>query len=784
MQWLREWVEYPGTPESLAEQLTIAGLEVDSVELLGAEIENVVAATVETVAPHPQADRLRLCRVFDGSATHEIVCGAPNVSEGLIVPLARIGARLPGGRKIGASKLRGVRSEGMLCSGAELGIDDESDGLLVLEQTTIPGTSIVGLLGLNDAVIDIDLTPNRGDCFSVIGIAREIAARRQLPMKLPAFAPIAAQVGDIFSSHVLNAGACPRLCTRVIVGIDNKRPVPLWLRERLRRCGLRSISPIVDVTNYVMLELGQPLHAYDRASLHERIDVRFAARGESFALLNDRVLEPEEDVLVIADARGPIGLAGIMGGATTGVSESTTDIVFESAFFDPDVIAGRARRYGLHTDASVRFERGVDPENQARAIEHATALLQQIAGGTAGPVFVVEQPSSLPKRSPIVLSHARVDEVLGMEVEAQDVNDMLSALGMQTENTDGGWVVTPPGFRFDITIEEDLIEEVGRMIGYDRVPVIPAVNETHVGTRTESLVAPDVVLDTLVDRGYQEIVTYSFIDPELAELVSPGAGQLPLVNPISSDLAVMRRSLFPGLLATAKRNLANQIENFRLFEYGPQFAETGEQTNILAGIAVGQALPDSWDGDARGVDFFDVKRDIEVLLSLGRGPDSFRFEPGSHPALRPGQTAKLVKAGATVGWLGVLHPGIQKQLELRTGSILFEIEANALLESGVPKYSQYSRLPYIRRDVAFVVDESIAVAQLIDRVHQVAGPYLEDVVVFDVYRGKGIDATRKSIGLGLILQDASRTLTDADADKVVSSVTRDLGRELGATIRT
>ncbi len=784
MAWLREWVDYSGTPESLAEQLTIAGLEVDAVEQLSAGIENVVAARVESLARHPQADRLKVCEVFDGTEMHTIVCGAPNVREGLVVPLARVGAVLPGNTKIKASKLRGVRSNGMLCSGTELGIDDESDGLLILETDTMPGTSIVELLGLDDAVIDIDLTPNRGDCFSVLGIAREVAARLQLPLKSPSFEPIEASIDDTFPSHVLETEACPKLCTRVVAGVDNSKPVPFWLKERLRHSGLRSISPIVDITNLVMLELGQPLHAYDRSRLRSRIDVRFANRGESLALLNDREVELDENVLVIADEPGAIGMAGIMGGAATEVSESTTDIVFEAAFFAPEAIAGRARHYGLHTDASVRFERGVDPDHQVRAIERATALLIQIAGGLAGPVRVIEDSHAVPVRAPVRLRYSRLSDILGMEVHEADVSAMLAALGMHAETTEDGWTVTPPGFRFDITIEEDLIEEVGRMVGYDRIPVTPESTVTHVGTHTEHRLSPNVVLDGLVDRGYQEIVTYSFIDPSMAALVSPDAEQLPLVNPISSDLAVMRRSLFPGLLSAAKRNLANQLENLRLFEYGPRFDEHGDQADVFAGIAIGQALPDAWDGASRAIDFFDVKSDVEVLLSLGGRRERFRFEAAEHPALRPGQTARILCGDVTVGWLGVLHPAIQKQLELRSNCVLFELEADAILQSEVPHYSEYSRLPYIRRDVAFVVDEVVTAQQLVERVRKVAGAYLVDVIVFDVYRGKGIDATGKSIGLGLILQDASRTLTDADADKVVSSVTHDLQRELDATIRT
>lgn len=784
MQWLQEWADVEGTAESLAHELTMAGLEVDSVDAVAAEIEDVVAGRVDAVAQHPQADRLKVCQVYDGTETVEVVCGAPNVRAGMIVPFARVGTRLPGDVRIKPSKLRGVQSNGMLCSGKELALDDDASGLLELDAGVQPGQPIVEVFGLDDSIIDIDLTPNRGDCFSVIGIAREVAARNQVSMHPPEWTPVAETISEKFPSNVLDFSACPRLCTRVVAGVDNERAVPLWLRERLRRSGLRSISPIVDVTNYVMLEYGQPLHAYDRDQINERIDVRLARDGESLELLNESVIELADDVLVIADSGGVIGLAGIMGGATTGVSGKTSEVIFEAAFFAPDAIAGRARRYGLHTDASVRFERGVDPEHQVRAIERATALLIEIAGGQAGPVEICEDLAELPRRQPVTLRHERLNAVLGLEVGSNDVAVMLSALEMQTEQTSHGWLVTPPGFRFDIAIEEDLIEEIGRMIGYDNIPVTPGSNATHTGNSTELRVSENLALDVLADRGYQEIITYSFIDPELEATIHPGVDQLPLVNPISSDLAVMRRSLWPGLLATARHNQANQIEDLRLFEYGPQFSDAGEQVTVFAGLATGDVIPDLWDGQARDVDFYDVKRDLEVLLSLSGSSDEYRFSATEHPALRPGQSAKILRRDDEIGWLGILHPGLQKKLELRSSCVLFVLHADAILAAKVPKFSGYSRMPHIRRDVAFVVEENITAQQLIDLVRKSAGKYLEDILVFDLYRGKGIDATRKSIGLGLILQDASRTLTDADADKVVSSVTRNLQREIGATIRT
>ena len=784
MQWLRDWVDIEGSAEALARELTIAGLEVDSVENFGGGFEHVVVGRVDEVNEHPQADRLKVCQVFDGAQTHEVVCGAPNVRAGMLVPFAQIGARLPDGAKIKATKLRGVSSSGMLCSGKELGLGEDASGLLELDSDARPGQSIVEVFQLDDAVIDIDLTPNRGDCFSIAGIAREVAARQRQKLQLPDLEPVAAQTDERFPSQVHNFAACPRLCTRVVDGIDNQRSVPMWLRERLRRSGLRSISPIVDVTNYVMLEYGQPLHAYDHGRIAERLDVRMAQANEQLKLLNENVIELQDDVLVIADASGVIGLAGIMGGSTTGVELSTTKVIFEAAFFTPDAVAGRARRFGLHTDASVRFERGVDPDHQLRAIERATALLIEIAGGQAGPVQVCEDAAELPQRLPIELRHSRLNAVLGMAVPQDDVRVMLNVLEMSTAESATGWAVTAPGFRFDIAIEEDLIEEVGRMVGYDNVPITPGTTATHTGHSTELRVSEDQALDLLADRGYQEIITYSFIDPELAQAVNPDAEQLQLANPISNELAVMRRSLWPGLLETAGRNQATQIEDLRLFELGPQFDASGEQDSVFAGLAAGSVTPDSWDGEAREIDFFDVKCDVEELLDLSGNGNEFRFVEAAHPALRPGQSAKIVRDDIAIGWLGVVHPALQRKMALRSSCVLFAVRADAVLTATVRKFSQYSRMPHIRRDVAFVVENDVSAQQLIDLVRQSAGRHLQDVKVFDLYRGKGIDATGKSIGLGLILQDASRTLTDADADKVVSSVTQILQRDLGATIRT
>ncbi len=784
LNWLREWVVYDESAERLAEELTTAGLEIDSVTQLNVGLEEIVVARVEAIKKHPQADRLKVCQVNDGSQVHEVVCGAPNVVEDCVVPFAPVGASLPGGQKIRATKLRGVLSSGMLCSGKELGISDDSDGLLLLDPAATLGQKLVAFLDLDDAVLDIDLTPNRGDCFSVLGVAREVAARHGKELRGPAFGNVANEIQKQFPIASLAPAACPKICGRLIQEVDNQVASPLWLQERLRRAGLRPINPIVDVTNYVMLELGQPLHAYDVSKLNEKVTARYAQSGEQLVLLNDKAIELDSDVLVIADAQGPIGLAGIMGGASTATSEATTEVLFEAAFFAPDAIAGRARRYALHTDASVRFERGVDPAGQERAIERATKLLVKIAGGRAGPVNIAAAASNMPQRPAIELRKARLEAVLGIALDAADVSIMLNRLGMSVEALSDGWRVVPPSFRFDVNIEADLIEEVGRMVGYDQIPATAGSTVTHLRSMTETRVDRDLVCDVLVDRGFYEIITYSFIDERIAEQISPGRQFAELANPIASDMSVMRRSLWPGLLETARKNHAHQADDLRLFEIGPRFDEKLVQTNVVAGLAVGRYAPETWDSGTRKVDFFDLKSDVEVVLALSGQLDEFSFTAAEHPALRPGQTARIERSGIAVGWIGALHPQLQKDLDLRGDVFLFSLRMEESFAASVPKFRVYSNLPHIRRDLAVVVDEQLTAQSLIDNVKFSAGPLLKDVIVFDVYRGKGIDATRKSIALGLILQDASRTLTDGDADEVVLSVTQSLQRDLDATIRT
>ena len=787
IEWLRDWVSIDLEPAQLAERLTVAGLEVDSVEAAAPDLEGPVVAEIAAVQPHPNADRLVVCQVDDGREQYVVVCGAPNATLGLRAPFAPVGARLPGGLKIGRAKLRGITSEGMLCSEKDLGLAEESDGLLELSEDAPLGQSIKEHLQLDDAILDIDLTPNRGDCFSVLGVAREIAATQGLKLETPATTPVAPQSAETFSVKLEAEGGCPRFVGRVVRGISTSATSPVWLAERLRRVGLRPIHPVVDVTNYVMLELGQPLHSYDEQKLDTGIVVRLARQAETLTLLDGREISLEPDVMVIADDSGAIGLAGIMGGNSTAVDAQTQNVFLEAAYFSPPAMAGRARRFGLHTDASVRFERGVDPEHQARAIERATALLLDIVGGEPGPLVETKLTEHLTANEPILLRHERLQAILGLDVSTESVEHILQILAMDVGREKNGWRVTPPEFRFDLRIEEDLVEEVARMIGYDNIPVTPELSAGHLGTASEDRVTEERLADLLAARGYSEIISYSFVDEELENAINPGTAMARLANPISKDLSVMRRSLWPGLLKTASQNLSRQQSRMRLFEIGGQFsvgADRIDETLVLAGLVAGSRWPEHWDFEATAADFFDVKADIEAIFQLTGMFDELQFLPAEHPALRPGQTARIRLAGINIGWLGTLHPVLERRMELQTNVILFALRLEETLRSALPNFRAYSKFPSVRRDLAVLVEEDVSVEQIMESVREIAGDILQNVVIFDVYRGGGIDSRLKSVALGLILQNTSRTLTDADADSTVSSVTEHLGRSLGATIRT
>jgi len=785
--WLREWVDPKLDAAELGHQLTMAGHEVNSVESEGEQLIGVVIAEVIAVNPHPNADRLTVCQVTTGEGEPiEVVCGAPNVVAGMKSPLAAPGVRLPDGTKLSRSKIRGVESNGMLCSAIELGLGDEADGIIALPDDAPIGFDLSEYLELPDNIFDLDLTPNRGDCFCVLGIARDVAAITGATVTMPELPQVSATIEDSHPVEVEDPSACPRFAGRVIRNIDPDARSPIWMTERLRRSGLRAIHPVVDVTNYVMLELGQPLHAYDLALLKGAIRPRLARKGETVMLLDEREVDLAEDTLLITDDSGPIGLAGIMGGLSTAVSEATKDVFFEAAFWPPSVVAGRARSYGLHTDASLRFERGVDPAGQARAVERATELLIGISGGDAGPLMDLIDDEHLPAARPISLRKSRLKKVLGAEIKDDRVVEILTDLGLDVQQNADGWAAVPPSFRFDLLIEDDLIEEVARIYGYDLIPETTATAELPLGPVIETEIDLEQVMATLIARDYQEIITYSFIGAETNNRFTGKDSELVLSNPISSEMSVMRGSLWPGMVAVAAANVARQQERVRFFEIGKSFhGSLGKPVEVVrvAGLAVGSAVPEQWGRRAQGVDFFDIKSDLEALLAMVGTETRIDYEAASHPALQSGQVANIVRDGQTIGVLGKLHPAIAQTMDLNKDVFLFELDAALAFASNVPKSFAVSKFPAIRRDIAVVVDDKVAAADLVRVAASSAPDLIQSVTIFDVYQGPGIEVGRKSVALGLILQETSRTLTDEDADAAMDAAVRNLEREFAAELR-
>lgn len=784
-RWLREWVDPPVDTATLVGQLTMAGLEVDGTQPAAPAFSSVVVGQVEAVAPHPDADKLTVCRVDVGAAEKlAIVCGAPNVRAGMKAPVALVGGELPGGLKIKRAKLRGVESHGMLCSERELGLGEGHEGLWELPADAPVGAELRDWLGLDDTVIDVDLTPNRGDCFSVLGIAREVALINGLPLGGPDIPAVAPATSDEFPVEVRAPAACPRFCGRVIRGIRRDARTPLWMVEKLRRAGLRPIHPVVDVTNIVMLELGQPMHGFDLATLRDGIIVRLAEPGERIVLLDGREVELMPDTLVIADHGGPRAVAGIMGGEDSGVGAETCDVFFEVAFFAPLAIAGRARRLGLHTDASQRFERGVDPGHQRRAVERATTLLVDIAGGQPGPVIERVAERHLPERSPVRLRRARLAMLLGHEVPDAHIERILEGLGIRLAPTDEGWEAVPPSHRFDIAIEADLIEEVARVYGYDRLPEARGAGAAVLGEASEARVPAARLADMLAARGYQEVVTYSFVDPQLQARLFPESPALRLSNPISTELSDMRVSLWPGLVHTLRRNLSRRQGRVRIFEQGLRFILQDnelKQLPAIAGLIAGARLPEQWGAPAVPADFHDAKGDVEALLGLGNA--DYEFAPAEHPALHPGQCARILREGRAAGWIGALHPRLVRELDLERAPLLWELDEATSFAAELPAFREISRFPAIRRDIAVVIDAAVPVQAMVDAIRSVGGALLTESKVFDVYSGERIDSGRKSVAFGLILQESSRTLTDEEADRVVAAVVARLASEFDARMR-
>ncbi|NWG30509.1 MAG: phenylalanine--tRNA ligase subunit beta [Rhodocyclaceae bacterium] len=784
--WLRALVDPPLTTSELCHLLTMAGLEVEECRPASADFSKVVVARILSAEKHPDADRLKLCAVDAGPhGVLQIVCGAPNAAAGMKVPCALVGAKLPG-IEIRKAKVRGVESSGMLCSARELGLSDDHGGLLALPEDAPLGQDLREYLNLDDTLITLKLTPNRADCLSLLGIAREIAALTGVPLSPPVCEPLA-PVHDEVRRVVLDApAACPRYCGRIVRGVNANAPTPEWMKQRIERCGVRSISALVDITNYVMLELGQPLHAFDDARLAGAIHVRYPKDGEQLLLLNGQTVTPGADTALIADDEKPLALAGIMGGEHSGISAATTDLFLESAFFAPAAIAGKARALGFSSDASYRYERGVDFQLQRAAIERATQLIVAICGGHPGPVVEAVAPEHLPSRPPVRLRIPRVARVLGIELGEARIEALIAGLGFPCERAGDVLTVTPPSWRFDIAIEEDLIEEIARLHGYDNIPAQPPRARMAMLPLPETQRAPMQVRRLLAERGYHEVVNYSFVAEEWEADFAANAAPVRLANPIASQMGVMRSSLIGGLVGTLAGNLKRQIDRVRVFELGRVFlADAREETGYrqplrLAFLAAGPAVPKQWGEPRREVDFYDVKGDLEALCA----PRRLQFVRGEHPALHPGRCARVLLDGREIGVLGELHPRWVQRYELGQPPVVCEIELGLLLETPLPAYVEVSRFPAVERDIALVVPQSCEAAALTSALWSAAPESVREIQLFDVYQGKGIAADKKSLAFHIVMQDTRKTLSDSDADEVIGRLLVAAQERCGAVLRS
>ncbi|PSV23743.1 phenylalanine--tRNA ligase subunit beta [Photobacterium leiognathi subsp. mandapamensis] len=788
--WLREWVNPAVNSEELAHQITMAGLEVDGVEAVAGEFTGVKVGQVVECAQHPDADKLRVTKVDVGAEELlDIVCGASNCRQGIKVAVATVGAVLPGDFKIKKAKLRGQPSHGMLCSFTELGIDVESDGIMELAEDAVLGTDFREFLGLDDVTIDVDLTANRADCLSIAGLAREVGVLNRAEVTEPQFEIVAPTAADTIAIDVKAPAACPRYLGRIIRNVNVQAETPLWMQEKLRRCGTRSIDPIVDITNYVLLEMGQPMHAFDLAKIDGGIVVRMAEQGEKLTLLDGNEAELNDNTLVIADNKQALAIAGIFGGEFSGVNTETKDVLLECAFFAPDAIRGRARSYGLHTDSSHRFERGVDATLQTKAMERATALIIEICGGEVAPIVEAESEADLPKAATIELRRTKLDRLLGHSIASEEVVEILTRLGCDVETTDAGWKAVAPAWRFDMAIEEDLVEEVGRIYGYNNIPNQSPVAALSMNLHKEANLPLKRVRDLLVDRGYQEAITYSFVEPEQQKLIVPEIEPLILPFPISAEMSAMRLSLWTGLLNTVVFNQKRQQPRVRLFEAGLRFipeesAENGmRQEMMLAGVIAGNRSDEHWDIATNTVDFFDLKGDLEAILELTANEAAFSFKAAKHPALHPGQSAAIVVDGKEIGFIGTVHPELERKFGLNGRTIVFEIEWAAINSRMLPEAVAVSKFPANRRDIAVVVSEDVAAGDVVAACRANGGELLTDVNLFDVYTGKGVEEGNKSLAIALTLQSAERTLEEADIASAVEAIVAALAEKFGASLR-
>jgi len=789
-QWLREWISPELETQQLIDELTMAGLEVDGSTPVARQCSGIVVGLVESVEPHPDADKLSLCSVSDGEESFQVVCGAPNVRAGLKAPFAKLGAKIIESSdakpfKIKKAKIRGIESNGMLCSSEELGLEESSDGLLELHKNASVGEDIRSSLKLDDTSIELDLTPNRGDCLGMIGLAREVGviARQDVtPLDFPA--PIESII-DNFEVRITAKDACPRYLGRVIKNINLNSESPLWMKEKLRRSGLRSIAPVVDVTNYVLMELGQPMHAFDLEKLEGNIDVRFAKQNEKLELLDGKEIELTPETLLITDASKPIAMAGIMGGMATAVSDQTQHVFLECAFFAPLAVAGKARSYGMHTDASHRYERGVDYQLQRTAMQRATQLLLDICGGEAGPI--TEAIGNLPEPIEVSLKHSSISSLLGIQMDKKEVRDILGRLGFGLSADDGEVLrVLVPSYRFDVSIEADLIEELARIYGYNNLPQTGGLGNQSLSSTPESHIALGQIRQQLVALGYQEVVTYSFIEPSLAETLFPDQPRVSLQNPISADMAVMRTSILPGLLSTLKYNENRQTERIRIFESGLVFQSCGEeikQTAMLAGLVSGRKMPVNWNNNKDLSDFYDLKGDVELLLALGLELDRYTFEAAEYACFHSGQCARIVRDGQLVGHVGALHPAMQREMGITGNCYMFEVELAPLQERRLPAASALSKFPEVSRDLAILIDSNYAASEVLANVRVNAGEHLTDLRIFDVYQGDAVAKDKKSIALSLTWQHPSRTLSEDDINTIISKCVNGLQDAFNANLR-
>lgn len=786
-RWLREWVDIPVGSTQWTEKLTMAGLEIESISAIDG-VSGVCVGEVLAAEPHPDADRLRVCTV-QVSATEApltIVCGGANVRAGLKVPVALIGATFPNGMTIKAAKLRGVASAGMICSTTELGLSESSTGIMELPADAPLGMDINTYLQLPDTIIDVGITPNRGDCLSIQGLARETAALLHTTVTTPTISEPTTDVSDTLPVTVHNPECCPLYHGRIIRGINTTATTPLWLNERLRRGGIRAIHPIVDIMNYVMLELGQPLHAFDLNCIDTAIHVRHSNANESVTVLDGQTITLGDHALVIADAHKILAIAGIMGGADSAVKTNTSDIFIESAFFTPTAISPTSRRLPLNSDAAYRFERGVDPQLARQALQRATELVLTVAGGKAGPIITTTTPDCLPQPVTAHLRRTRVEQVLGFALPDASIENSLQRLGMQLRPHPDGWEVNIPSFRFDITQEIDLIEELARLYGYDHIPSHNIRIPATMLPISEAQLSHARIRAFWADRGYCEAITYSFVDPKLAQQLNPNAPALCLTNPISADMSCMRTSLWPGLVQAARFNLNRQQTQLRLFEIGVCFntrAGQLEQQPHLAGIAAGTAHQPQWGLATRTYDFYDLKGDVEALLRLNNLDKNCQFIAATHPALHPGRCAQLQHNGMPIGYLGELHPQLQQDLDLPGRIYVFELRLAELLSGQIPLYATPSKFPSIQRDLAFIVAETISFAQIAATVRSNGGEALQNVQLFDIYRGEGVQNGEKSMALSLTFQLASRTLIDEEVDEAIAQIVASLTQNHQAVLR-